>query len=224
MKSLTLLLVLIVFVSCTESKPQNDSDIQDSDTAKTDFADTDSTTDESPDPDKIDIEVQDSDADTDNSAECPDLRIQENVINTPFPFTDKDGNPTFCRPGCDTPTETDPQCVRNIWEWRNWERYQKYLEEEKKDNEQTLIRECYPWPCVLPDMKANSTLESFNSKCDRWLTVNGFRADMGTIWSHGINDGVAGMDLGNDGQPLIIEYDPEKDNYMGLLPNSWVRI
>ncbi|HPA58187.1 MAG TPA: hypothetical protein PLT70_12250, partial [bacterium] len=145
---------------------------------------------------------------------CLDLRYNENTIKTNFPFKNKDGKPTFCRPGCDTPTETDPQCVRNIWEWDNWSEYQVYLEAEKKNQNQELERECYPWPCKLPDMKANSTLESFNSKCDRWLTVNDFRASMGTIWSHGTGDGVAGMILTHSGR--VIEYNPEKDEYSTL--------
>ena len=216
--------ILIIFIislmlfwsctSCNESKPQADIDTQDNDTAE--ISDIDSVVDEAPDPDYADVEIQDSDADVDISVECLDLKIQENVINTPFPFTDKDGKPTFCRPGCDTPTETDPQCVRNIWEWRNWENQQKYLEKEAEDSDQTYIRSCYPWPCVLPDMKADSTLETFNSKCDRWLTVNGFSASMGTVWSHGMSNGVAGMDMGSYLNLLAIEYDPETDEYLAL--------
>jgi len=217
MKYILVILSLIVFCSCTScnsNDSKTDADvIPDKDSVDIDIQDT--TPDEKYDPDIIDADNEKPDIDND-SAECLDLKIQANVIKTGFPFKDKNGKPTFCRPRCDTPTETDPQCVRNIWEWVNWSRYQKYIEEEKKDSEQARIRECYPWPCVLPDMKADSTLESFNSKCDRWLTVNGFRADMGTVWSHGMSDGIAGMDMGNDGQPLIIEYNPEKDSYTNL--------
>ena len=214
-----IVLLLFLFCSCTScnsNDSKNDSDsISDKDSVDTDLQD--AAPDEKTDPDVTsDNETTDVDEDVDSAVPCLDLKVQTNVIKTGFPFKDKNGKPTFCRPGCDTPTETDPQCVRNIWEWVNWSRYQKYIEEEKKDSEQAHIRECYPWPCVLPYMKADSTLESFNSKCDRWLTVNGFGADMGTVWSHGMSDGIAGMDLGNDGQPLIIEYDPEKDSYTNL--------
>jgi len=198
--------------ACNSDKPKNDADINDKDSGITDVDTT------LPDPDTVGIDAEqpdiDFDTDADTTVPCLDLRYNENTIKTNFPFKDKNGKPTFCRPGCDTPTETDPQCVRNIWEWDNWEKYQKYLEAQKNNPAQTTIRECYPWPCKLPDMKADSTLESFNSKCDRWLTVNGYESNMGTIWTHGMSDGVAGMDFAHSGR--IIEYDPEKDEYFSL--------
>jgi len=194
--------------ACNSDKPKNDADINDKDSGITDVDTT------LPDPDTVEVDTEQPDVDADTAVPCLDLRYNENTIKTNFPFKDKNGKPTFCRPGCDTPTETDPQCVRNIWEWDNWEKYQKYLEAQKNNPAQTTIRECYPWPCKLPDMKADSTLESFNSKCDRWLTVNGYESNMGTIWTHGMSDGVAGMDFAHSGR--IIEYDPEKDEYFSL--------
>ena len=146
--------------------------------------------------------------DTDTSVDCLDLRYNENTLKTNFPFKDKDGKLTFCRPGCDTPTETDPQCVKNIWEWDNWERYQEYLEAEKKDPDQEWERECYPWPCKLPDMKA-STGGSLKTPCDRYISVNGYNASMGAVWTHGLSDGVAGMLMSGG----AIEYDPVKDEF-----------
>jgi len=212
MRNILIILLLIAFSACNSDKPKNDADINDKDSGVTDV-DT-----HVPDPDTVEIDTEhpdiDADTDADTAVPCLDLRYNENTIKTNFPFKDKDGKPTFCRPGCDTPTETDPQCVRNIWEWDNWEKYQKYLDAQKNNPAQTTIRECYPWPCKLPDMKADSTLESFNSKCDRWLTVNGFRANIGTIWTHGMSDGIAGMDFASSGR--AIEYDPEKDEYYNI--------
>ena len=156
---------------------------------------------------------QDNDSDTPEKVECLDLRYNENTIKTPFPFKDANGKPTFCRPGCDTPTENDPQCVRNIWDWENWEEQQAYLKEQEKNPNQTKERSCYPWPCKLPDMhaKTKAELSTFISSCDRLLTVNDFSASMLTNWSHGMYDGVAGMRFLHSN--IIVEYNPEKDEY-----------
>ena len=214
--------VLGVFflVSCSSSKSQNDSDSipdSDADTQDTEIQNNDYDTQDSEivdDSDETPDTDQDADSDTEEKVECLDLRYNENTIKTPFPFKDANGKPTFCRPGCDTPTENDPQCVRNIWEWDNWDEYQVYLKAQEKDQNQQKERECYPWPCKLPDMhpKTKEDLDTFVSSCDRLLTVNGFSADVGTVNSHGMSDGVAGMDFTHTGR--IIEYDPEKDEYL----------
>ncbi|MCK5809077.1 hypothetical protein KAH37_08850, partial [bacterium] len=118
-----IILLFILFIGCSDTTPTTDMDgdfdsslstDRDSDlsTVDTDLLFTDRDNDLST--------HHDSDVSDDSDIVCLDLRISENVIKTPFPFKDKDGKPTFCRPGCDTPTETDPQCVRNIWEWDNW--------------------------------------------------------------------------------------------------------
>ena len=207
---LALILLIVFIVSCNSNGTKTDTDsVPDKDLiSDTDIQD--ATPDEKPDPDIIDNDNEKPDADN-VSAECLDLKVQANVIKTGFPFKDKNGKPTFCRQGCDTPTETDPQCVRNIWEWDNWEKYQEYLAAEKKDPDQELIRECYPWPCVLPDMKAKTQVDipTFTSKCDRWLTVDNFRANGGAVWSHGMSGGVAGMNFSR----RALEYNPEKDEY-----------
>ena len=214
--------------SCSSSKSENDADtVPDSDTETQDSetVDNDSDTqdseivgdsDEMPDSDADQDSDSDNDSDTSENVECLDLRYNENTIKTPFPFKDANGKPTFCRPACDTPTENDPQCVRNIWEWDNWEEYQVYLKAQEKDPNQQKERECYPWPCKLPDMhpKTKEDLDTFVSSCDRLLTVHEFKAATGTIWSHGMSDGVAGMDFSHSGR--IIEYDPEKNEYMTL--------
>ena len=221
-KTLNLLAVLLVFLvfSCSSSHSSNDSDIlpdADADPCTHDSEAVDGDSDSQDSDEKPDQDAdQDNDSDTTENAECLDLRYNENTIKTPFPFKDANGKPTFCRPGCDTPTENDPQCVRNIWEWDNWDEYQVYLKAQKEDPNQTKERECYPWPCKLPDMhtKTKAELNTFVSSCDRLLTVNGFSADEGTVWSHGMSDGVAGIDFGHTGR--MIEYDPEKDEFMTL--------
>ena len=204
-----LFIVLFFLISCSSSHSSDDSDIiPDSDDSES-IVDDD--TDPEEDSDFIDDSDETPDADTPEKVECLDLRYNENTIKTPFPFKDANGKPTFCRPGCDTPTENDPQCVRNIWEWDNWEEQQAYLKEQEKDPNQTKERSCYPWPCKMPDMhaKTKAELNTFVSSCDRLLTVNDFSASMLTNWSHGMYDGVAGMRLNN----LIVEYNPEKDEY-----------
>ena len=218
-KIIALFLIFLLF-SCSSSKSQNDSDMMpdadaDSDDIETVDDDSDSQDSEIAD-DSDEIPDQDADHDTPEKVECLDLRYNENTIKTPFPFKDANGKPTFCRPGCDTPTENDPQCVRNIWEWDNWEEYQVYLKAQKENPNQTKERECYPWPCKLPDMhaKTKTELSTFVSSCDRLLTVNEFRANVGTINSHGMSDGIAGMDFGHSGRAT--EYDPEKDEYKNI--------
>ena len=94
-----------------------------------------------------------------------------------FHLKDEQGNYTFCRPGCDTPKDNDPQCVKNLWTWINWGRAQ--IPEYK---------ECYPWPCVHQDIKAMPN----NHKCDRVVSTS-FSAGMGTIWDLNIKNGKVGI-------------------------------
>ena len=193
MRNMLIILMLMAFSACKTDKVPVDNEYVDKDfltdadnvLTESDISSSDSDTEDR------DNETTDVDMDTD-SVECLDLRYNENTIKTNFPFKDKDGKPTLCRPGCDTPTETDPQCVRNIWEWDNWSEYQVYLEAEKKDPEQKWERECYPWPCKLPDMKSLSG-EDLKTPCDRYISVNGYDGTTGYVWSHGMSNGVAGM-------------------------------
>ena len=224
-KWLSVVLGLFFLLSCSSSKnPENDTDIlpdADADTQDSETVDDDSDAQDGEIIDDSDVlpdvdADQDNDSDTTENAECLDLRYNENTIKTPFPFKDANGKPTFCRPGCDTPTENDPQCVRNIWDWENWEEQQDYLKEQEKNPNQAKERSCYPWPCKLPDMhaKTKAELNTFISSCDRLLTVNEFDVGMGVFWTHGMYDGVAGMRFLHSG--LIVEYDPEKDEYTNV--------
>ena len=208
-------LMIFSIFSCSSGNSENDSDtVPDADSDVIEIADED--TDSSQDFDFVDDSDEKTDSDTPETVECLDLRYNENTIKTPFPFKDANGKTTFCRPGCDTPTENDPQCVRNIWDWDNWEEYQDYLKAQDKDSNQEWERECYPWPCKLPDMHAitKAELDTIASSCDRLLTVNDFSANDGIVWSHGMSDGVAGMSFGHSTR--VVEYNPELDEYSTL--------
>ena len=93
-KYLILLLIVLAAVSCRKNKT---ADINDKDSGVTDV-DT-----HVPDPDTVEIDTEhpdiDADTDADTAVPCLDLRYNENTIKTNFPFKDKDGKPTFCRPG-----------------------------------------------------------------------------------------------------------------------------
>lgn len=208
---LVLILLIVFFVSCNSNSSKSDTDsVLDKDSSLIDLDNIKSDIDTS----VIDLDIIDTDTSQDinefpdTDADCLDLRYNENTIKTGFPFKDKNGKPTFCRPGCDTPTETDPQCVRNIWEWENWGKYQEYLAAEKKDPDQIFIRECYPWPCVLPEMKGRF-LETMISKCDKMVSGYGYTGGLGDVWTHGMSNGVAGMLL----EGCSIEYNPVYDEY-----------
>lgn len=205
MRNVLIILILSLFwscTSCTENKPLTDAD-QDSiskpDHTSDEFQD--KAPDITPDPDMaVDKDNSvDELPDEDEKIPCLDLKLNENTVKTDFPFTDRSGKSTFCRPGCDTPTETDPQCVRNIWEWENWKQYQEYL------NKNSEIPECYPWPCKLSDTKA-ATDTGLKTVCDRDLTVAGY-ASMGTVWTHGLSEGIVGMLMSSN----AVEYNPIED-------------
>ena len=203
--------MIFCLFSCSSSKSANDSDIvpDSDDSESTETLDEDA---DSEDAEIVDDSDEKPDADTPEKVECLDLRYNENTIKTPFPFKDANGKPTFCRPGCDIPTENDPQCVRNIWEWDNWSEYQVYLKAEKENPGQYGERECYPWPCKLPDMTSD-TDSGLRSICDRNVTVNRFTA-MGDIWMHGMSNGLAVMDLDHSARTLV--YNPEIDEYFAV--------
>lgn len=161
------------------------------------------------DADKIIADDESSDADSD-SVVCLDLKVQQNVIKSGFPFKDKDGKITFCRPGCDIPTENDPQCVRNIWEWNNWGVYQTYINDEEKKTSP----ECYPWPCVIEGMKA---FRDVASKCDRSLSAGNYSSSMGTIGDLRVSGGIAGIEMSGYvsgyNSSRAMAYHIEKDEY-----------
>ena len=129
-------LAFVLFVSCSSSNSSNDSDIipdDDSDDIETVNDDSESQNSEFvDDSDKTPDEDQDTDSD-----EC-----QPSLSEAPFPYYDANGKITFCRPGCDTPTEKDPQCVRNLWNEQNEKLCHEYPEYA-----------CCGTPCVMESLK-----------------------------------------------------------------------
>jgi len=123
-----ILIITLFLISCNSNSQKTDADNAMPDKDSVIEPDTETVDDLSDEVSDTESEVL-TDTDVDTTVPCLDLRYNENTIKTNFPFKDKDGKPTFCRPGCDTPTETDPQCVRNIWEWHNIDGIQNYAGE-----------------------------------------------------------------------------------------------
>ena len=143
MRRIFYLLFLILFISCSSSKSLNDSDIvsdSDTDTQDSETQDDDSDTqgteivddyDETPDDDS------DSDTEKSDTDECyPPLS------QAAFPYYDKDGKITFCRPDCDTQTADDPICIGNLWDEQNEKLCHEYPEYA-----------CCGTPCVMDTLK-----------------------------------------------------------------------
>lgn len=152
------LVFLISFsaVSCSSSHSSNDSDtipdsdidIQDSETVDddSDYQDSDFIDDS----DTDDTEINDSDSDTDEpldvdyqgAEDCPELSKAK------FPYYNDDKSIHFCRK-CDTPTVKDPQCMENLWK-----------EEAAKLYAASPESECENYPCDMNGIR-NRTLEDW---------------------------------------------------------------
>ena len=148
-KVLNLLVVLLVFLifSCSSSKSGNNADAlpdADADTQDSEIADDDSDSQEAEITDDSDESPdQDTDHDSDSGKNDADSdECQPSLSEAPFPYYDANGKITFCRPGCDTPTEKDPQCVRNLWNEQNEKLCHEYPEYA-----------CCGTPCVLENLK-----------------------------------------------------------------------
>ena len=139
-KWLSVVLGLFFLLSCSSSKNPNDTDIlldsgintQDSETID-DF--------DSQDIDIIDDKDQSDDSDSDSEKSDSD-ECQPPLSEAPFPYYDKDGKITFCRPGCDTPTAEDPICIGNLWDEQNDALCHEYPEYA-----------CCGTPCVMESLK-----------------------------------------------------------------------
>jgi len=208
---LLLSLLLAAVVACKQETAKNDADTvtadDDAPYMEGDIITGDDTV--VPNDETIDEVLSDNDA-----INCPDLKVYENVKAAGFPLKDGNGKTTFCRPGCDTPTENDPQCVRNLWEWINWRHYQDYLAGKNTLGGDYNYKECYPWPCVLPDLK--STPISYSS-CDRSLVSNNLQADSGTVFDLRIENGFVGGSMLNGGiNTRTLMYDVSKDEFISI--------
>ena len=192
-KWLSVVLGLFFLLSCSSSKNPNDTDIlldsgintQDSETID-DF--------DSQDIDIIDDKDQSDDSDSDSEKSDSD-ECQPPLSEATFPYYDKDGKITFCRPGCDTPTEKDPHCVRNLWDEQNEKLCHEYPEYA-----------CCGTPCVMDSMKPWTkdrlaeeypTLVEFipMHKCDLAISqVNwGIDGSAGVVKSWNLSDGKIGF-------------------------------
>lgn len=196
-----LIILLLAFLwsctSCTENKSENDNLVFDSDGQVVS------------DPDALDKSNNDqdvSDASDDktpdvNDKDTPDTDVTEEefiddcdvkLIDAPFPYTDNDGKITFCRPGCDTPTEKDPQCMSNLWREQNHNLCHQYPEYD-----------CCGYPCVLDSLMPLTKEEEEKwgqyaipmHKCDLKLNPENWGNDgtHGVVKSWNMSDGKVGF-------------------------------
>ena len=196
MRRIFYLILLILFVSCSSSKSQNDSDTvpdSDSDTQVSETTDHDFSAQDSEIVDDSDEKPeQDSDFDSEksDSDECyPPLS------QAAFPYYDKDGKITFCRPNCDTPTADDPICIGNLWDEQNDALCHEYPEYA-----------CCGTPCVMDTLKPMTKEEVDEMykvgkiamhKCDLEITQKnwGFDGSMGVVKSWNMSEGKIGFNL-----------------------------
>ncbi|MBP5590981.1 hypothetical protein J6Y50_03895 [bacterium] len=211
------ILGLLFLVSCSSSKTsENDTDIlPDTDTDTQDFEgqDDDSDTQEAEIVDDYDEKPdQDNDSDTEksDSTEC-----QPPLSEASFPYYDKDGKITFCRPNCDTPTAEDPICIGNLWDEQNEKLCHEYPEYA-----------CCGFPCIMESFKPmtiedivayDPTARDFISmhKCDLRLNQINWIIDGssgGSVKSWNISNGKIGFHI----YPIRINYEqwPVKRKYV----------
>jgi len=186
-----ILLMLLAFISCS-SQNHDLPDLQDSHDFDnvTDIDSQDAANDEKADPDTSDTDSTDIDITDDEFIDDCDPKL----IDAPFPYYDKDGSITFCRPGCDTPTENYPQCASNLWKEQNNDLCHEQPEYD-----------CCGYPCVLKTLKPVTKEEEDlwgeyaipMHKCDLKISPESWGADGsgGVIKSWNISDGKIGLFL-----------------------------
>jgi len=197
MKYILIIFSLIVFWSCTScnsNDSKNDLDLISDKDSIIDIDIQDTNPDEFSDSDQIspdsDISIPDSDINDEFIDDC-----DPKLIDAPFPYYDKDGKITFCRPGCDTPTEKDPQCMSNLWREQNYNLCHQHPEYD-----------CCGYPCVIGSLKPVTKKEEEEiykenaivmHKCD--LKINprfwGNDGTMGVVKSWNISEGKIGFHM-----------------------------
>ena len=202
-----LFIALFFLVSCSSSHSSNDSDGSDTETIDDD---SDSQNSEIVDDSDANPDVDaDSDSEKSDSDEC-----QPPLSEAPFPYYDANGKITFCRPGCDTPTEKDPQCVRNLWDEQNDKLCHEYPEYA-----------CCRMPCVMESFKPmtiedivayDPTARDFISmhKCDLLINQMTWVLDGsgGVVKSWNMSDGKIGFQIYPS--RLSVEKWPVGDKYV----------
>jgi len=196
-----LIILLLAFLwsctSCTENKSENDSLVSDSDGQAVsdpdilDKSDNDqyvSDTSDDKTPDVNDKDTPDTDVTEEEFIDDCDVKL----INAPFPYKDNEGNLTFCRPGCDTPTERDPQCMSNLWKEQNYNLCHQHPEYD-----------CCGYPCVLDSLTPLTKEEEEKwgeyaipmHKCDLKLNPENWGNDgtHGVVKSWNMSDGKVGF-------------------------------
>ena len=189
-------LALFFLFSCSSSQSSNDSDsIPDSDT---DTHDSESADDDS---DSQDSEIVDDseempcdDADFDTIPDTDSDECQPSLSEAPFPYYDKNGKITFCRPDCDTPTADDPICIGNLWDEQNDALCHEYPEYA-----------CCGTPCVLESLKpmtkeevdemytTNIAMHKCDLKISPWSW--GYDGSHGVVKSWNMSEGKMGFYL-----------------------------
>ena len=197
-KYLNLLVVLLVFlglfflISCSSSQSSNDSDsISDVDTDTQDSEIRDDDTDK----DTDSIENSDKTPDSDSNSEKSDTdECYPPLSQAAFPYYDKDGKITFCRPDCDTPTADDPICIGNLWDEQNEKLCHEYPEYA-----------CCGTPCVLESLKpmtkeevdemytTNIAMHKCDLKISPWSW--GYDGSHGVVKSWNMSEGKIGFYL-----------------------------
>ncbi|MBP5407489.1 hypothetical protein J6Z19_10180 [bacterium] len=182
LKLFLVFLGLILFVSCSSSKSQNDSDsIPDSDTGTYDSETVD-------DSDTQEAEtVDDSEATPDQYSYSDSEKSDTDECYPPlskamFPYYDKDGKITFCRPDCDTPTADDPICIGNLWDEQNEKLCHEYPEYA-----------CCGTPCVLESLKPNTREELLVQEPDILEFIPMHKCDLEISQANWGVDGSAGV-------------------------------
>ena len=186
---------LILFISCSSSKSQNDSDTvpdSDIDTHDSETVDDDSDTQEA---EIVDDSDKTQDADQNNISDADSDECYPSLSQAAFPYYDKDGKITFCRPNCDTPTADDPICIGNLWDEQNDALCHEYPEYA-----------CCGTPCVMDTLKPMTKEEVDEMykvgkiamhKCDLEITQKnwGFDGSMGVVKSWNMSEGKIGFNL-----------------------------
>ena len=189
------ILGLLFFISCSSSKSQNESDVLpdiDTDSQDSEIVDEDSDSQEAEITDDSDEKPdQDNDSDTEksDSTEC-----QPPLSEATFPYYDKDGKITFCRPNCDTPTAEDPICIGNLWDEQNEKLCHEYPEYA-----------CCGTPCVLESLKpmtkeevdelytTNLPMHKCDLKISPWNWAND--GSHGVVKAWNLSDGKVGFHI-----------------------------
>lgn len=220
-----LFIALFFLVSCSSSHSSVDSDtIPDADfdshTDSDDLTVIEDTENDLQDSDFIDDSDETSEQDTDQDSDSdtiPDTdsdECQPPLSEAPFPYYDKDGKITFCRPNCDPPTEKDPICIGNLWDEQNEKLCHEYPEYA-----------CCGTPCVMESFKPmtiddvvayDPTARDFISmhKCDLLINQMTWVLDGsgGVVKSWNMSDGKIGFQIYPS--RLSVEKWPVGDKYV----------